>query len=61
MTKAYVSVNGVVKEAVGVQPKDALLFVPSKKSAAQVIQEQREIRRRNSKLINECFDAAYRR
>lgn len=30
-TKVYVSLNGVVREAIGTQPKDALLFAPSKK------------------------------
>lgn len=60
-TKVYVSLNGVVKEAVGIQPKDALLFAPSKKSAAQVIFEQRATRRKNSQFIKERLDEAFKR
>jgi hypothetical protein len=60
-TKVYVSLNGVVTEAVGTQPKDALLFAPSKKSAAQVILEQRENRRRNSHFIKERLEEAFKR
>ncbi|MUG46751.1 hypothetical protein [Paenibacillus woosongensis] len=60
-TKVYVSLNGVVKEAVGPQPREALLFASSKKSAAQVILEQRAIRRRNSQLIKERLEEAFRR
>ncbi|CAM3398913.1 hypothetical protein [Paenibacillus lupini] len=60
-TKVYVSLNGVVTEAVGTQPKDALLFAPSKKSAAQVIVEQRANRRRNSQFIRERLEEAFKR
>lgn len=60
-TKVYVSLNGVVTEAVGTQPKDALLFAPSKKSAAQVIREQRANRRKNSQFIKERLDEAFKR
>ncbi|RAV13349.1 hypothetical protein [Paenibacillus contaminans] len=60
-TKVYVSLNGVVSEAVGTQPKNALLFAPSKKSAAQVILEQRANRRKNSQFIKERLDEAFKR
>jgi hypothetical protein len=61
MAKVYVSLDGVVKEAVGTQPKNALLFAPSKKSAAQVIREQRANRQRNSQFIKERLDEAFKR
>ncbi|MFM9278488.1 hypothetical protein [Paenibacillus jiagnxiensis] len=60
-TKVYVSKNGVVSEAIGSQPKDALLFAPSKKSTSQVIQEQRASRLRNSQFIKERFAEAFKR
>ncbi len=60
-TKVYVSLNGVVAEAVGTQPRDALLFTPSKKSAAQVILELRANRRRNSQFIKERLEEAFKR
>lgn len=60
-TKVYVSLNGVVTEAVDKQPKDALLFAPFKKSAAQVILEQRANRRRNSQFIKERLEEAFKR
>ncbi|GIP34315.1 hypothetical protein [Paenibacillus sp. J2TS4] len=60
-TKVYVSLNGVISEAVGTQPKEALLFAPSKKSAAQVILEQRANRRRNSQFIKERLEEAFKR
>ncbi|CAM4390420.1 hypothetical protein L1N85_23825 [Paenibacillus alkaliterrae] len=60
-TKVYVSLNGVVKEAVGSQPKDALLFAPSVKSISQVIKEQREARSKNSKFIKERLAEAFHR
>ncbi|MFB9277514.1 hypothetical protein [Cohnella cellulosilytica] len=60
-TKVYVSLNGVVREAVGTQPKDALLFASSTKSAAQVIFEQRATRRKNSQFIKERLDEAFKR
>lgn len=60
-TKVYVSLNGVVREAVGTQPKDALLFASSKKSVEQVIFEQRATRRKNSRFIKERLDEAFKR
>ncbi|QHW30557.1 hypothetical protein GZH47_06615 [Paenibacillus rhizovicinus] len=60
-TKVYVSLNGAVTEAVGTQPKDALLFAPSKKSMTQVILEQRKTRRSNSQFIKERLEEAFRR
>lgn len=60
-TKVYVSLNGVVTEAIGTQPKDALLFASSKKSAAQVILEQRASRRKNSQFIKERLEEAFKR
>ncbi|TDQ36379.1 hypothetical protein [Aureibacillus halotolerans] len=60
-SKVYVSLNGVVSEAIGTQPKDALLFAPSKKSVSQVIHEQRANRRKNSQLIKERLDEAFKR
>jgi hypothetical protein len=59
--KVYVSYNGVVSEAVGPQPKDALLFASFNKSAAQVIREQRENRLRNSQHIKQCLEEAFKR
>ncbi|CAG7646508.1 hypothetical protein PAESOLCIP111_05178 [Paenibacillus solanacearum] len=60
-TKVYVSLNGVVTEAIGTQPKDALLFASSKKSAAEVILEQRANRRKNSQFIKERLEEAFKR
>ncbi|MCM3131003.1 MULTISPECIES: hypothetical protein [unclassified Paenibacillus] len=60
-TKVYVSINGVVSEAVGSQPKDALLFAISPKTAAQIISEQRTHRRRNSELLKERLDEVFKR
>ncbi|WP_438447095.1 hypothetical protein [Gorillibacterium sp. sgz5001074] len=60
-TKVYVSLNGVVSEAVGPQPKDALLFVSSNISVKQVILEQRKIRQKNSQFIKECLEEAFKR
>lgn len=60
-TKVFVSLNGVVKEAVGTQPKDALLFASSKKSVTEVIREQRKNRQKNSDLIKERLEVAFKR
>ncbi|WP_138494862.1 hypothetical protein [Paenibacillus pinistramenti] len=60
-SKVYVSLNGVVSEAVGAQPKDALLFASSNKSSAQVIREQRAARQKNSQLIKERLEMAFKR
>ncbi|MCK8488273.1 hypothetical protein M0651_13930 [Paenibacillus sp. MBLB2552] len=59
-TMVYVSLNEVVTEAVGTQPKDALLFAPSKKSAAQVILEPQANRRRSSQFIKERLEKAFK-
>ncbi|WP_165280006.1 hypothetical protein [Paenibacillus protaetiae] len=42
-TMVYVSLNGVVTEAVGTQPKDALLFAPSKKARRKLYLSRRRI------------------
>jgi len=57
----YVSKNGEVTLAVGAQPRDALLFAPSKKSFAEAAAEQREAWRRSNRLIQERFAEATRR
>ncbi|MDF2652678.1 MAG: hypothetical protein K0Q73_8483 [Paenibacillus sp.] len=57
----YVSIDGKVSVAVGDQPKDALLFAPSKKSSAQVIREQRASWRFNNQMIKDRFEEATRR
>jgi len=57
----YVSKNGRVSLAIGVQPKDALLFAPSKKSSEQVIREQRDSWKRNNELILDRFAKATER
>ncbi|WP_281257699.1 hypothetical protein [Paenibacillus donghaensis] len=38
-SKVYVSINGLVKEAIGPQSENALLFAASRKSAETVIKE----------------------
>lgn len=57
----YVSKNGKVSEAIGVQPKEALLFAPSSQSSAQVLKEQRAALKRNHKHIKERFALATKR
>ncbi|MDF2814228.1 MAG: hypothetical protein K0Q81_428 [Paenibacillus sp.] len=57
----YVSIDGKVSLAIGEQPKDALLFAPTKKSSAQVIREQRDSWKRNNQMIKDRFEEATRR
>ncbi|MFB9331046.1 hypothetical protein ACFFSY_34365 [Paenibacillus aurantiacus] len=56
----FVLKEGKVSLAVGAQPKDALLFAPSKQ-AAQAIQEDRARWKRDSELMRERFALAARR
>jgi hypothetical protein len=53
--------DGNTEVAVGPQPKDALLFVPSAKSLSQRIREQREKAAENSKFIRTRIEAATKR
>ncbi|MEK4510685.1 hypothetical protein EJP82_07200 [Paenibacillus anaericanus] len=60
-TGAFVSKNGVVSKAVGVQPKEALLFAPSKKNSSQILREQRIAMKHNNKQIKDRFAQATKR
>ncbi|MEK4236212.1 hypothetical protein [Paenibacillus sp. FSL H7-0714] len=60
-SKVYVSIDGVIREAIGPQPKSALLFAASQKSAKTVIKEQREKRLRNSEFLKQRFSEAVKR
>lgn len=56
--EVYVSKEGQVSVAVGDQPKDALLFAPSKKSTGQIVREHRSSWRKNIALITERLHSA---
>ncbi|MED4602437.1 hypothetical protein P9314_17355 [Paenibacillus validus] len=60
-TGVFVSKNGSVSEAIGTQPKEALLFAPSRKSSSQILREQRAAMKRNNKHIKDRFSRATRR
>ncbi|CAM4345020.1 hypothetical protein [Paenibacillus typhae] len=60
-SKVYVSIDGVVKEAIGPQPKHALLFAAPLKSAETIVKEQREARLRNSEFLKQRFSEAIKR
>lgn len=57
----FVSKNGVVTKAVGYQPKEALLFAPSKKNSSQILREQRTAMKHNNKQIKDRFAQATKR
>ncbi|BBI31672.1 MULTISPECIES: hypothetical protein [Cohnella] len=57
----YVSKNGKVSLAVGDQPKDALLFAPSKKSSAQLVKEDLSAWKLSNSIIQERFAKATKR
>ncbi|GGG06160.1 hypothetical protein [Paenibacillus aceti] len=57
----FVSKNGRVSKAIGIQPKEALLFAPSKKNSSQILQEQRVAVKRNNKQIKDRFAQATKR
>ncbi|MNJ72172.1 hypothetical protein [Paenibacillus fonticola] len=57
----FVSKNGKVTEAVGIQPKEALLFAPSRKSSSQIWREQRTAMKRENKRIRDRFNEATKR
>ncbi|WP_055108295.1 hypothetical protein [Paenibacillus ihumii] len=60
-TGVFVSKNGKVTEAVGTQPKEALLFAPSKKTSSQILREQRTAMKRNNQRIKDRFNEATKR
>lgn len=60
-TGVFVSKNGNVSEVVGVQPREALLFAPSRKSSGQILREQRASMKRNNKHIKDRFAQATKR
>lgn len=57
----YVSKNGKVSLAVGEQPKDALLFAPSKKSSTQLVNEDLSAWKLSNSIIQERFAKATQR
>jgi hypothetical protein len=57
----FVSKNGRVSKAIGIQPKEALLFAPPKKNSSQILEEQRIAVKRNSKQIKDRFAQATKR
>ena len=60
-TGVYVSKNGRVTEAVGAQPKEALLFAPFEKISTQILREQRSAMKRNNSHIKDRFARAHQR
>ncbi|RXZ76630.1 hypothetical protein EBB07_33965 [Paenibacillaceae bacterium] len=60
-TIVFVSKNGEISEAVGAQPRDALLFAALPKSSAQMLAEQRLASRQASQLIKARFAIATKR
>jgi hypothetical protein len=57
----YVSKNGKVSLAIGEQPKDALLFAPSKKSTTQLVKEDLSAWKLSNSIIQERFAQATQR
>jgi len=57
----FVSKNGRVSKAIGIQPKEALLFAPPKQNSSQILEEQRIAVKRNSKQIKDRFAQATKR
>ncbi|TVY01188.1 hypothetical protein [Cohnella terricola] len=57
----YVSKNGKISLAIGEQPKDALLFAPSKKSSAELVHEDLSAWKLTNSFIQERFAKATQR
>lgn len=57
----WVSKNGRVSEASGLQPRDALLFAPYGITSVELLQEQRSASQQNIKLIRTRLAEATRR
>ncbi|SDS40406.1 hypothetical protein SAMN05444162_1406 [Paenibacillaceae bacterium GAS479] len=57
----WVSKNGRVSEASGLQPRDALLFAPHGMTSEDLLQEQRSALQQNIKLIRTRLAEATRR
>lgn len=61
MSSVFVSKNGKVSKAVGLQPKDALLFVPEERNSSHILKEQRSAMKQSSKQIKDRFALATKR
>lgn len=59
--KLFVSKRGKVSTGGGNRSKESLVFAPSNKNSAQVIREQRETTRQNSKIIKDRYQIATQR
>ncbi|MNJ41389.1 hypothetical protein D3C77_363120 [compost metagenome] len=57
----FVSINGIVSRAKGSQPKEALLFSPTKKNSSQILREQRIAMKHANKQIKDRFAKANKR
>lgn len=57
----FVSKNGIISKAVGNQPKEALLFAPSRKNSSEILREQRKAMKQDNKQIKDRFAQATKR
>lgn len=60
-TGVFAAKNGRVWEAVGLQPKEALLFAPAKKGSAQLLREQRDLMKHTNRSLKDSFARATKR
>ncbi|MFC5649402.1 hypothetical protein ACFPYJ_09710 [Paenibacillus solisilvae] len=60
MTTVYVAKDGQITEAVGQQPKDALLFISPNKSFEDMLKEEKAQTQSAIELIRSRFAAAKR-